>query len=263
MGKTIYNFSFKGGIGKSTLSAIQAFLLAKRGKKVLLVDLDPQANATDMIFTTYQEMKPKKSLLYSLMNGNLNNSICHMSSNLDLLPSDWSMSLFNAELLKVAKEKRSLVLKNELEKIKENYDYIFIDTPPTLSETTNNALLASDYVTVIVQTQRASYKSAVKTVTYYAQVRNDYKADFKMVGAILYLVSSGKGVDEAVSEEAIDFFGDGLFQNRIYNRERVKKWAYDGISDNPKDVWDKRTLSMYNNLLNEMLVRIGDMDINE
>lgn len=259
MTKIIYNYNFKGGIGKSTLSIIEAYQLARRNKKVLFIDLDPQSNATDMLQTTYHEVKPRESLLNCLLKGDLKPAICPLTNYLDILPSDWSMSLFNQKIEKLESKTRSIVLKEELKEIKNNYDYIFIDTPPSLSSTTNNALLASDYVTVIIQTQKASYLSAIQTVAYYEQMRKDYSANYKFLGAILYLFATGAGVDNEIETKSHDFFGDSLFANKIYHRERVKRWAAQGISANAKDAWDKRTHSMYELVTNEMLEKMGDI----
>ncbi|WEV52073.1 ParA family protein (plasmid) [Lactobacillus sp. ESL0731] len=256
--KKIYNFSFKGGVGKSTLTAVEAYELAKKGYKVLVIDMDPQANATDILFATFEKKEPKTPLLEGLLKHDLVSSIVKLSDNLYIAPADWDMSLFNVRAAKAFdSEHKETILKDELSKIDNNFDFCFIDTPPTLSEITNNALLASDYVTVVVQSQAASFNSAVKTVTYYAQMRNDYKVNFKLLGAILYLVNRSSTTDTKVISKAHEFFGDSLFQNRIYHRERIKRWSDTGITDKPNDVWDERTHSMYNLVLNEMLDRAG------
>lgn len=257
--KIIYNYNFKGGTGKTTLSVVEAYLLSTSGRKILFVDMDPQSNATDMFNVTFgTEMVPNTPLIDGLTKGNLSNTIVKLDNNLSVLPSDWSMSLFNDRADKLDAKTRSTILDTVLGPIKQDYDYIFIDTPPSMSAITNNALYAADYVTAVVQTQRASFQSSIQTLAYYNQFKNDYDAKYQFVGAILYLFASGGAIDREVVAKAKDFFGDAIFTNRVYHRERVKRWAEKGIKLQDADAWDKRTAEMYKLVTNEMLKRIGD-----
>lgn len=164
-----------------------------------------------------------------------------------------SMSLFNDRVDKLDAQTRSTILATLIEPFKKDFDYIFVDTPPSMSAITNNALFAADYVTAVVQTQRASYHSSIQTLAYYNQFKQDYGAHYDFLGAILYLFASGGTIDNSVVSQAKDFFGDAMFVNRIYHRERVKRWAEKGIKLHKPDSWDKRTASMYKLVTNTVM----------
>ncbi|WP_105965016.1 ParA family protein [Apilactobacillus micheneri] len=257
MAKTLLHFNFKGGVGKTTVSVMDSYLLEKMGKKVLLVDLDPQANATEIINTTYNnEDEPIVPLSKGLLNGDISKSILSVTDNLDLAPADWSLSLFPSKMEKIDSFNRNLILKALLDDIKDKYDYIILDVPPTLSVFTNNAILASDYVFLVLQTQRQAYTSILKTAKYMYQLREDYKAKFELAGVLLYLVKRNAKTDTEISKSAKEEFGDIVMVNPVWQQERVKVFGDEGIGD--KGYWDKRALSMYNLTLHEELHRIGD-----
>ena len=150
MGKAIAIFNQKGGVGKTTTNINLAACLAMKGKKVLILDIDPQGNTTSGIGiqkrslknTIYnilidKEFDPKKAIIKTNV------------KNLDLIPA--SVDLAGAEVELVQIEGRESTLKNGLDKVKDNYDYIFIDCPPSLGLLTINSLTAVDSVLIPIQ----------------------------------------------------------------------------------------------------------------
>ena len=111
---TLLFYNFKGGVGKTTISVLAADHFSRAGKKVLLIDLDAQASATLFIKNSYGDITPARSLYESLQKESLRPSICHIDDNLDLIPGDWDMSLWNQTLEKLPQRNRNLVLKNFL-----------------------------------------------------------------------------------------------------------------------------------------------------
>lgn len=256
-------YCMKGGIGKSSLSTISAYQLGLQHKKVLLIDLDAQANSTAIFSRTYETPNPRQSLYKSLLAGDLNPAVCHMTNYVDIAPADWSMSLFNQSIeQKYDKRNRNLVLKQALESVKDNYDYIFLDLPPTISTLVNNAVLASDFVTIVLQTQQSAYDSSIKTASYLNDLRNDYNARFQLTGVILYLLNKVSATDKKIVTSATNFFGKaGIYANPIRQRERVKRWANLGITSKKTDSHDKYTQKMYSMVLKEMLYRSGELEV--
>ena len=173
---TLLFYNFKGGVGKTTISVLAADHFSRAGKKVLLVDLDAQASATLFFENSYGAITPTRSLFNSLQKESLRPSICHLDDNLDLIPGDWDMSLWNQTLEKLPQRDRNLVLKHFLEPLQNDYDYIILDVPPTLSTLVNNAVLASDYIILVLQTQSSSYEGVLRTAKYLSQLRNGYNA---------------------------------------------------------------------------------------
>ncbi len=255
---TLLFYNFKGGVGKTTMSVIAADHFSRSGKKVLLVDLDAQASATLFFKNSYGDIQPKRSLYSSLQKESLKPSICHLDKNLDLIPSDWDMSLWNQSLEKLPQHDRNLVLKHFLEPLSQDYDYIILDVPPTLSTLVNNAVLASNFIVLVLQTQSSSYEGVLRTAQYLSQLRSDYNANFKLLGIVLYLVSKRANSDNSIAKEAKKTFGDAIFANSIYHRERVKRWANEGLTHKPNDVHDQRTHEMYSLFLKELIYRIGE-----
>ncbi|MEY4714661.1 ParA family protein [Lacticaseibacillus paracasei] len=249
--------NFKGGVGKSTTSSVFACLLGNANKKVLLIDFDPQGNSSELIEKTFeQKLTQNVSTIQAIENTDLQPAIVKATENVDILKADWSLAVL-PELIeeRFAKKDRLFVLDHLLTKIKESYDYILIDTPPTLSIYTNNAILASDYVIMVLQTQQQAYSSSVKFVQYLQQLQKDYDDSFDLLGIVPYLINKQGPVDQEVINDAEKVFGIAMTTSKIYHRERVKRWGRFGIKSD--DTWDQRTLKMYDNVLNELLARIN------
>ncbi|WP_458928398.1 hypothetical protein, partial [Escherichia coli] len=109
-------------------------------------------------------------------------------------------------------------------------------------------------ISIVLQTQKQSYTSSLKTATHLGELREQYNGSFQLVGVILYLMKPRAKVDTEISAQAKDFFGEGVFSNSIRTQERVKTFANEGIRN--KDHWDKRAIQMYQMVLNEQLLRI-------
>src|SRR3954451_20880892 len=141
--------SQKGGTGKSSTSISLSAGLARRGKKVLLIDIDSQANSSKVLLPQYQELK-KDQTLYATILGRQPLPI-HQTSvpGLDVVPSHILLSETDMELT-TAIDHREARLRDQLDKVKDRYEYVLIDCPPALSWLTINAFTASDYVVVVI-----------------------------------------------------------------------------------------------------------------
>ena len=139
----------KGGVGKSTTAINLSSCLAEKGKKILVIDLDPQGNTTSGLGVNKNKVD---KTVYELLIDEYNIEDCikkDVFDNLDLIPSNVNLSGAEIELIDI--ENRSYVLKNKIEWIKEDYDFIIIDCPPALGMLTVNAMTASDSVLVPIQ----------------------------------------------------------------------------------------------------------------
>lgn len=258
---TVLTFAnFKGGVGKTTTSTIFAYQLATAGKKVLLVDFDPQANATNLICRTYN-IEKLDATIYDAMKvgemGDLNHCLVKLTDNLDLIPSDLSLtgfSRFLEEILPKQYNDRAFYMDYLLTEYKEIYDFIIIDTPPTISDYTNNAIVSSDYVLVVMQTQSRSLDAALQMVPYVEDIQSNYGVNASILGIIPVLHSKKGSVDDWTLKQANDNFGSLMFDNVIETRERIKRFDVTGITD--LDFHDYKVLNMYWKLCEEMQVRI-------
>lgn len=247
--------NFKGGVGKTTVTTLFSYLLM-RDNKVLLIDFDPQANATEIIKATFGDSQiPARNNFYEgIKKQDLNQSITVYDSNLHCIEGDWNMVKLPSLLEDYKKSEKDLLLSYLIKDIKKDYDYVLIDVPPTLSDFTNNALVASDYVVVPMQTQEQALTSSVKFIQYIKDIKNSYSLNLELLGIIPYLIKRNGTVDIAIMNEAKELFNGAIYKENIFQRERVKGFAKNGIKNT--GIHDERVLYMYSLVLNETLERI-------
>lgn len=273
MAKVITYGNFKGGTGKTTNSAMMAYVLSKLGYKTLLADLDPQANATALYLRTKQRITNDvvsfdKTLMSAIADEDLSDIIIEIKDNLYLLPSfaDFtSFPLFLEKKFPDSQLERVTFLKGLIDKIKDNYDFILIDIPPTLSTYTDSALLASDYTIIVLQTQERSLVGAEAYIGYLQELIDNYGANFDILGVLPVLLKNNSKVDEATLNTAKEKFGEeNLFKNLVKNMERLKRYDIIGIVDSDLDgkydIHDKRVMALYTKVTKEMISRLEEIE---
>lgn len=266
MTKVVTFANFKGGTGKTTNASMFAYELSNKGYKTLLVDQDPQANATSLMFKTYENLNGheapfRKTLMAAMRDGDLKTIITPIKNNLDLLPSytdftrypDFLEDKFPGDL----RPQRAKYFNSLLEPLKAEYDFILIDVPPTLSVFTSGALYASDGVVIVLQTQDRSLDGAENFVKELQLFVDEYQHFVEVYGVLPVILKKGGLVDEATLKNATDLFGaENMFQNIVKHMERLKRWDMIGITENTKDIHDKRVHAVYDTLANEFLTRL-------
>lgn len=268
MGKVITIGSYKGGVGKTANSCLISFTLAKMGSKVLVIDMDSQANSTKTLMLTknrveeenQEDIRPiERTLLASFQKGTFKGSEIRIMENLYLLPNFVDFQDFTRFLYTNFKteEQRDYALKKLLDEIKDEYDYIFIDTPPMNKEISRNAVVASDYVLISLQTQEHSLTGAENFVQDLIKIKDEYQLNIDLLGILCVLQKNGGKVDEYIIEQATEDFGpENIFRTKIRQMERIKRFDVNGISD--KDLHDKKVMKVYEEVTNELLERLGD-----
>jgi chromosome partitioning protein len=173
--------SQKGGTGKTTTSISLAAGLARRGKRVLLIDIDSQANSSKVLLPDYQKI-PKEETVYATIL-NRKSLALHPTSipGLDVVPSHILLSNTDIELT-TAIDHREARLKSKLDKVKERYDYVFIDCPPALSWLTINAFTAADRVLVVVSPGYFELDSIVQISKTVKEVQEIFNPNLQIVG---------------------------------------------------------------------------------
>jgi chromosome partitioning protein len=173
--------SQKGGTGKTSTSISLAAGLARKGKSVLLIDVDSQANSSKVLLPNYQAI-PKEQTLYTTILQRQPLPIYPTAiPNLDLVPSHILLSNTDVELTS-AKDHREERLKRELDKVKERYEYVFLDCPPALSWLTLNAFTASDQVLVVISPGYFELDSVVQISKTIDEVREYYNPSLQLLG---------------------------------------------------------------------------------
>lgn len=265
MTTTITCGNFKGGVGKTSNTLMLAYTLSKTDKNVLVIDLDPQANGTDLLLATmtnvYQQ-KPefKETLFEAIKNNDPKEAIIHVKPNLDLLPSYSDLQGFEKFLYDNFSNDydQDHFFSKFIKEFKEQYDYVFLDIPPQLNKFTDSALVASDYVIIVLQTQERALKGAEKYVQHLLELQEDYDLDIDLLGILPVLQQNGSELDLDVVQDAISSFGESnMFKNHIKQMARLKRFDRTGITDNVKDVNDRRVHEVYQMLAKEVIERIN------
>ncbi len=274
MSITICVANYKGGVGKSKNCILNAYQLAKKGHKTLVIDLDPQANATSVLLRTKklhseEVFSFEKTLMAAVKQGSLEGLETEIMDNLYLLPSymdfanyptfldiTYGLSDFSDENYIEVTEKKISHLKNLLRPLKDRYEYIFIDVPPTKSYITDSAAIAADYILIVLQTQELSLNGAT---TYLKDLKNlvrDYNAKFEVCGVLPVLMDNNSSLDKFILESAYEYFGEGnVFENTIPNMARLKRMDNTGITEN--DRHDEKVMVLYDKVSDELVERIN------
>ena len=219
MGKIISFANQKGGVGKTTTCVNLATYLAAFGKKVLLVDLDPQGNATTGVgIDKTEDIKT----MYDYISGELTIPEIIVHTNivgLDIIPS--SVDLAGAEVDLVQKENREKVFRGGLLAIKNNYDYILMDCPPSLGLLTVNALTACDSVIIPIQCHFYALEGLSQLMNTIKLVKKHLNPDIDVEGVVLTMKDNRSNLVNEVSEEIRKFFGKKVFSTVIPNNIRL------------------------------------------
>lgn len=181
--------SQKGGVGKTTTAISLAAGLAHQGKRVLLIDIDSQANSSKVLCEHYVKLPAEQTIHTTILKRKPLPIHPSRVNNLDIVPSHILLSNTDVELT-IAKDHREERLKQKLDQIKTHYEYIFIDCPPALSWLTLNAFTATDKVLVIVSPGYFELDSIVQISKTIAEVREYYNPDIKLAGFLFTMSDS-------------------------------------------------------------------------
>lgn len=219
MGKIIAVANQKGGVGKTTTSVNLAAGLAVEEKKVLLVDADPQGNATSG--SGIPRSQSRKTLYHSIvLNENLKSII--LPTELPLLwvfPAD--RNLAGAEVELVEADGREYKLKSILESIRDDFDYIIIDCPPSLGLLTLNGLTAADSLLVPIQCEYFALEGVTELFDTLARLRRGLNPQLVIEGLLLTMYDERTNLSAAVAQDLRDFYGGQVFQTVIPRNVRL------------------------------------------
>ncbi len=199
----------KGGVGKTTTAVNLAAGLAEAGKFVLLVDLDPQGNATSGLGLKFQEME--KGLYHALMSQHRIHDVTYNTSHagLRIVPSSPDLAGANVELVSV--EGRESKLSDILSEVRHAYDYIIIDSPPSLGLLTLNGLVAADKIMIPVQAEYYALEGLGQLLKTIDLVRDNIKPEIEVMGAVVTMYDSRNRLSEEVMQELVKYFPNTIF----------------------------------------------------
>lgn len=261
MGKIISLVNQKGGVGKTTTSINLSASLAIYGKKVLLVDLDPQGNTTtgigvnkgDITNSAYEMLVNEATIEETIIKTNY--------KNLDLLPATIKLAGIDIELIKKSNNESTFAksdqLKKHLDKVKNNYDFIIIDCPPSLGLITTNALTASDSVIIPVQCEFFALEGITQLLNTIMLAQKTLNPNLDLEGVLLTMFDSKTILSLEVIEEIRSYFKDKVYNTLIPRLIRLAESPSHGkpiIAYDPKS----KGSAAYLNLAKEVIERNGN-----
>ena len=250
MGRTIAIANQKGGVGKTTTAINLSACLAEAGQRVLTIDFDPQGNATTGLGLEKEQIE---DTVYELLLGDCTLEDCLMrdvQENLDVLPSDSNLAGAEIELLDV--ENKESVLNGYLETIRDQYDFIIIDCPPSLELLTVNALCAANSLIVPVQGEYFALEGLSDLMHTVRMVRRSLNPGLELEGVLLTMFDGRTNLALQVAEEVKRYFPGKVYSTVIPRNVRLSEAPSHG---KPINYYDRtsRGAEAYSSLANEFL----------
>ena len=235
MGKIISVANQKGGVGKTTTSITLSSMLAQKNKKVLLIDADPQGNATSGLVG---EKNIEKSVYDLLVEETTVNEIVKETNvkNLKVCPSN--INLAGAEVELVSMMSREQRLKEKIEEVKEEYDYIIIDCPPSLGLITLNAFTASNSVLIPIQCEYYALEGLGQLINTINLVKKHLNKSLEVEGALLTMYDIRTNLSNQVVNEVKNYFGDKVYKTVIPRNVKLSEAPSYGM---PITIYDSKS----------------------
>jgi len=260
MTKIIAIANQKGGVGKTTSVINIGTGLATEGKRVLLIDLDPQGNLTlglgydsDELEYTISELLAEMAAKRPLPD-DLSPFILHNDEGVDLLPSDMNLEEVQPAMQFMVGGQGNYLLKQLIERLDEGYDYVLIDCPPSIAALTYNALIAADAVIIPSQAQAFSAKGSSQLFQHIQRVKNELNPSLEIMGILITMLTE-RSINERKCIKAVKtIFGDDVtvFTSKIPRSVHAGSSNYDGVSIYRFDP-DGKVASAYRGCVREVL----------
>ncbi len=254
MGKVISIANQKGGVGKTTTTINLSAALAEKGKRILIIDIDPQGNTSSGFGV---DKNQRENTVYELILGysSINEAIVHnVIPNLDLIPSN--VNLAGAEIELIDKSHKEAILKKELDFVQEDYDYILIDCPPSLNVLTVNAMVASDAVLVPIQCEFYALEGLSQLIHTINLVRERLNPKLDIEGIVFTMYDSRTNLSQQVVENVREHVTQKIYNTMIPRNVRLAEAPSYG---EPITVYDSKSVGAesYRALAEEFLQKIS------
>lgn len=254
MGRIIAIANQKGGVGKTTTAINLSASLASLGKKVLAIDMDPQGNMSSGLGVDKNEVE---KTVYDLIIGNIGIEECiyeEVIENLDVLPSNIDLSAAEIELIGV--DNKEYIIRDEVNKVKEKYDFIIIDCPPALSMLTINAMTTSDSVLVPIQCEYYALEGLSQLIHTIELVQERLNPELEIEGVVFTMYDARTNLSLQVVENVKDNLNQNIYKTIIPRNVRLAEAPSYGMPINLYDPKSKGTESYL--LLAEEVINKGE-----
>ena len=255
MGRIIAIANQKGGVGKTTTSINLSSCIAAEGKKVLVVDIDPQGNTTSGYGIEKNDLD---NTIYELMLGDCSIEDCIIKDvieNISILPSNVNLAAAEIELIGV--DKKEYILKNEIDWVKDRYDYIIIDCPPSLSLLTVNAMTTADSVLVPIQCEYYALEGLSQLIHTVNLVKERLNPNLEMEGVVFTMYDSRTNLSAQVVENVKSHLNQKVYRTVIPRNIRLAEAPSYG---QPINIYDPKSAGAesYLALAEEVIDRKGE-----
>lgn len=252
MGRIIVVANQKGGVGKTTTSTNLSACLAEKGKKVLLVDIDPQGNATSGVGIDKNDLE---NTVYDMIIGECSIDECLIKEaleNLDVLPSNVNLS--GAEIDLIGIDDREFILKKNIDKIKDNYEYIIIDCPPSLNMLTVNAMTTANTVLVPIQCEYYALEGLSQLLHTINLVKERLNPELEMEGVVFTMYDARTNLSLEVVENVKNNLKQSIYKTIIPRNVRLAEAPSHGL---PINLYDGKSVGAesYRLLADEVIER--------
>ena len=253
LGKTLTFANQKGGVGKTTSAVNTAAAMAYLGKKVLLVDCDPQGNATSGVGINKRQIV---NSTYDLLIGRVSGKDCVIKTdfkNLDIIPAN--IALAGAEFELVELDNREKRLRNGIESVKADYDYIVVDCPPSLGILTVNSLVAADGIIIPMQCEYYALEGLSQLMLSIRQVKKLYNPDIEITGILLTMYNGRLNLTLQVVNELKKYYANKIISTPVVRNVRISEAPSHGKPIIAYDRYSKGSLA-YIEIAREIMERI-------
>ena len=219
----------KGGVGKSSSTVAVASILATAGYRVLVVDFDPQGNATRMLTGNSIYHYSGATIMEAIQAGDAEPYIVGITPRLDLIPAEDELATFSRHIYTSKISKPYAVLKRLLEPIENQYDFVFVDIGPSLGDTVVNAIVYTDAIIIPVDLGDLAMEGMIRFMEFIEETQKAGHTQARVAGILLTMKDGRLKNDKELSKDIRTMYGDLVFETEIHRRARIKEIASKGI----------------------------------
>ena len=244
----------KGGTGKTTTTAILAELLANAGSRVLVMDLDSQGNATQMLTQKNIYEFTDNTILEAIKEADPNKYLYQAKENLYVLPAEDMLSTFSRYIYRAKYSNPMTVLKNAMADIEDEFDFILMDCPPNLGDIVLNAVVYADYVIVPIMLDAFGVDALDRYIQFVEEARNEGHTAAKILGILFTMVDNRLVSEKVIADSVRRNYKDMVFKSEVKKRAKMKEFALMGVAMKKKA--DLEALMEYQAIAEEVIERV-------